>query len=195
MGFAWLGMGLMSRIMGSTRLLDPLPCLALAFSRPAVGQACPMSSAQLLARVLTTNRMLQRDLAKLLGYDRKTISRWLSGGTILLPHHFAKLAAATVGNDRAFAAELAALGGKTLVDLGLESPPAPAAPPVPARPSPSSKHLVDSVVCAAAEAMQTPPHAMRPALVAAFERAVALGMTMEGVIEGLGTTKAAKAKA
>jgi len=155
-----------------------------------------MSSALLLARVLKANRMLQKDLAELLGYDRKTISRWLSGGTVLLPSHYAKLAAATVGNDRALASELAALGGTTLVALGLESPPAPPAPPQPARPSPSAKHLVDSVVCAAAEAMQTPPHAMRPALVAAFERAAALGMTMEGALEGLAPEKkAGKAKA
>jgi hypothetical protein len=50
---------------------------------------------------------------------------------------------------------------------------------------PSARHLVDSVVCAAAEAMQTPPHVMRPALVAAFERAIALGMTADDVLKAM----------
>jgi hypothetical protein len=45
--------------------------------------------------------------------------------------------------------------------------------------------MVDSIVCAAAEAMQTAPHVVRPALVAAFERANALGMTAAEVLRGM----------
>ena len=153
-----------------------------------------MSSAQLLARVLTANGMLQRDLAELLGYDRKTISRWLRGGTTLLPFHYAKLAAATVGNDRALAAELASLGGTTLVALGLEAPPpapAPAPPAPPARPPASLAHLVDSVVCAAAEAMAQTPQQARPGIVAAFERATALGLSTQEVLQAAAPEKKA----
>jgi hypothetical protein len=45
--------------------------------------------------------------------------------------------------------------------------------------------LLDSVVCAAAEAMSMAPQALRPALLAAFVRAKEAGMTVEGVIAGL----------
>ena len=45
--------------------------------------------------------------------------------------------------------------------------------------------LVDSVVCAAAEAMQLTPQAVRAALVAAFERADALGMSTGDVLGAL----------
>jgi hypothetical protein len=155
-----------------------------------------MPGKEMLYRLQQTLRINQKQLAELLGCSPRTIIRYYDRGTtVFLPSQYENLARAAHPIDRALAAEMAGYAGKTLVDLGLESPPAPPAPPAPERTAPSSKHLVDSVVCAAAEAMQTPPHAMRPALVAAFERAVALGMTMEGVIEGLGTTKAGKAKA
>ena len=47
---------------------------------------------------------------------------------------------------------------------------------------PSARHMADSVVCAGAEALQMSPHAMRSALVAAFQRTVALGMSAEQVL-------------
>jgi len=50
--------------------------------------------------------------------------------------------------------------------------------------------LLDSVVCAAAEAMGVAPQAARPAVLAAFARAKEAGMTMEGVIAGLAPAKA-----
>jgi transcriptional regulator with XRE-family HTH domain len=154
----------------------------------------------LLARIQTSLHMSQRELGEIMGCSRRTVIRYMSGGATLLPGTWEKLARVCHPGDRDLAAELATRAGHTLLSLGLEKPPAPpAAPPPPApapvRPAPSSRHLVDSVVCAAAEAMQTPPHVMRPALIAAFQRAAALGMTMEGVIEGLGTTRAGKAKA
>jgi hypothetical protein len=43
----------------------------------------------------------------------------------------------------------------------------------------------DSVVCAAAEAMQLTPQAMRPGVVAALERIVALAMTAEEALAAL----------
>jgi hypothetical protein len=157
------------------------------------------TSENVLARTQLALHMSQRELGELMGCSRRTIIRYMSSGAVLVPATWEKLARACHPHDRDLAAELATRAGQTLIGLGLEKPPAPPAappapPPPPARPAPSSRHLVDSVVCAAAEAMQTPPHTMRPALVAAFQRAVALGMTMEGVIEGLGATKG-KAKA
>ena len=152
-----------------------------------------MGLAKTLIRLQDTLHMNQRELAGLLGCSTRTVIRYLHGGGILLPSTYERLARAVHPHDRAFATELAANGGYTLVSLGLEQPPSPPSPPVPPRPVPTSKHLVDSIVCAAAEAMQTPPHAMRPALMAAFERAFALGMTAEEVLKGM--TPPAKGKA
>jgi hypothetical protein len=59
-------------------------------------------------------------------------------------------------------------------------PPPPAAPPPP-RPPPDPIHIVDTVVCAAAEAMQIMPDDIRPALRAAFRRARLAGLTTEAV--------------
>jgi hypothetical protein len=41
------------------------------------------------------------------------------------------------------------------------------------------------VVCAAAETMQVSPHVVRPALVAAFQRSIALGLGTDAVLAGL----------
>ncbi|MDP9001553.1 MAG: hypothetical protein M3O46_15745, partial [Myxococcota bacterium] len=45
--------------------------------------------------------------------------------------------------------------------------------------------LIDAVVCAAAEALDVSPRAVRPALLAAFARASELGLTLERSLEGL----------
>ncbi len=123
--------------------------------------------------------MTQTGLAAHLGCSPRTIMR---GGPTLTPSDYAKLAADVYPHDRAFAAELAAAAGTTLVALGLESPPNRGVTKV---------HLADSVLCAAAEAMHAPPDAMRPALVAALERIVALGLTADEVLSGM-TPPAAK---
>ncbi|HEY5242723.1 MAG TPA: helix-turn-helix transcriptional regulator [Polyangiaceae bacterium] len=136
-----------------------------------------MSLGLTLLRLQRTLHLNQRELAQLLGYSSRTISRYYRGGGFLLPTTYEKLAATVHPHDRAFAAELAASAGKTLVDLGLESSRSPAGP--------TPRHLVDSVLCAAAEAMQTPPHTMRPALTAAFERVLALGMTVEEALAAM----------
>jgi transcriptional regulator with XRE-family HTH domain len=135
-----------------------------------------------------TLQVNQKELAKLLGCSSRTVIRYYRGGGTILPTTYERLARAVHPHDRDFAVELAANAGHTLVTLGLEPPPpppAPPSPPIPVRPAPSSRHMVDSIVCAAAEAMQTAPHVVRPALVAAFERANALGMTAAEVLRGM----------
>ena len=157
-----------------------------------------MGIPQTLLRLQHTLHLNQKELGSLMGCSSRTIIRYYHGGGVILPTTYESLAKAVHPHDRAFAAELAATAGQTLVSLGLETPPAPPSPPVPVRPSPSSRHMVDSIVCAAAEAMQTPPHVMRPALTAAFERAFALGMTAEEVLKGMPAeppAKGAKGKA
>jgi hypothetical protein len=154
-----------------------------------------MALEKTLIRLQDTLHMNQRELAALLGCSTRTVIRYYHGGGMLTAGTYQRLARAVHPHDRVFATELAALEGHTLVSLGLElppPPPPPPSPPAPVRPSPSSKHMVDSIVCAAAEAMQTPPHVMRPALTAAFERAFALGMTAEEVLKGMAAEPAAK---
>ena len=72
--------------------------------------------------------------------------------------------------------------------------PAPNDPAPPLTSAPTHAHLVDSIVCVAAEAMQTTPQAMRPGLKAAFERVVALGLTAEQVLGAMAPAHAVKGK-
>jgi len=84
--------------------------------------------------------------------------------------------------DAALAAEIAAAGGTTLEALGVLPPPPPPAPaPPPPVPVTPPDRVVDAVVCAAAEAMQVMPQAVRPAVLAAFACARELGLTVDGV--------------
>jgi hypothetical protein len=65
----------------------------------------------------------------------------------------------------------------------LPAPVLPAAPPLPPPVPPGV--LVDSVVCAAAEAMSLSPQAVRGSVLAAFARARDAGLTMDVVVEVL----------
>ena len=92
----------------------------------------------------------------------------------------AKLAAAVFPRDPQLAAQLAQAAGATLQQLGLVP-----ASPAPAPPMAKPPHLVDTVVCAAAEALGVPPPAVRPALLAAFQRAREVGLTTEDVEQAI----------
>jgi len=73
--------------------------------------------------------------------------------------------------DPALAAEVAEAGETTLIALGLEKPPTPLPP----------DRIVDSVVCAAADAMEALPRLVRPGLLAAVVRARELGIGLETI--------------
>jgi hypothetical protein len=98
------------------------------------------------------------------------------------------LARAVHPEDAVLAAKVAAEGGQTLEGLGLvrpEPPPRAAPPAPPPRPFPPTRLVAESVVCAAAEAMQAPPAVMREVLRAAFARAQALGLSLDEMNEAL----------
>ncbi|HEY8038971.1 MAG TPA: hypothetical protein VIF15_04225 [Polyangiaceae bacterium] len=133
---------------------------------------------RLLQRVQHVLQLNQRELAERVGCSTRTIVRHTQHGGSLTPRSYVDLAKACHPRDPELAAQLAALAEETLESLGLVR--APEGPP---RPAPA--HLADSVVCAAAEAMASTPQAMRPALRAAFERAVALGMSADDVLKGI----------
>lgn len=120
-------------------------------------------------------------LAKLLGCSTKTIGRYYARGGVLLPHHWETLARVVHPRDPQLAAELAKSAGRTLAEMGLER-------------APTREHLVDSILCVAADALQTTPRAMRPGLAAALERMTALGLTAEEVLATMAATPPSAAK-
>jgi len=140
-------------------------------------------SLALVVRASHTLRFSQRELAKLLGVSRRTITRLFKSSAVPYSSYLHTLARAVHAEDPSLAAELAAEGGQTLEGLDIVRP---APPPLPAPPKlPPVRLMVDSVVCAAADAMQTPPAGMREALRAAFARARGLGLTIEEIDDAL----------
>lgn len=136
----------------------------------------------------------QRTLSELLGCSRRTIQRLdASNGSLTAPQ-WCKVAGAVYPHDAALAARVAAAGGSTLEKLGLVRPapaqtPAvvpPLGPPVATiPPALLIRHLADVVVYAAAEALAVPPQSARPALLAAFSKAVEVRLTVEDLVAAL----------
>lgn len=133
----------------------------------------------------------QGALGELLGVSRRTGQRWETTGTRPSAAQWAELARHVHPHDPECAEQLAAEGDTTLQALGLNgSPDAGASLASGAATHPLSRpilppEVVDSVVCAAAEAMDVKPSQMRPALLAAFERARTIGLRVEDVTEAL----------
>jgi len=140
---------------------------------------------QQIMRARRALNLSQSGLGRLCGASRKTAARWEWGKSPPTPDVVLTLARAVYEVDREVAKLLAFQFGKTLVDLGLEKPPATPAPapptPAPVRASPPVHLMVESVVCAAAEALDTKPQAVRDVLRAAFSRARAMALTVEDV--------------
>jgi hypothetical protein len=119
----------------------------------------------------------QGRLGAILGVSRRTVNRWDKAHALDVEK--AKLLAKAVhAHDPALAAELAEFGGVALWELGLGVKPKDPF-------SPKKSHVVESVLCAAAEAFDASPRAVRAALLAAFERAHAMQLDVPTVIEGL----------
>ena len=143
----------------------------------------------LLGRARRALSLTQGEMGKLLGTSRKTAGRWEWGEAIPSANEIRHLAGAVHPHDRGLAAQLAEQAGETLLSLKLEAPPpAPAAPPPPApppRPQAPIPLMVESVVCAAAEAQGVLPAEVRGVLRAAFQRARAMSLTVEEVDDAL----------
>jgi transcriptional regulator with XRE-family HTH domain len=149
------------------------------------------SSAALLVHAGHALGMSQGDIALLLGVSRRTVSRWTGHGATLGPDQVATLARAVHPKDPQLAAHIAAHGGATLESLGIGQPaPKEALQPKPEDIESVARTLVDAVVCAAAEALDASPRAVRPALLAAFTRARELGLSLETAERTLAASKA-----
>ncbi len=130
----------------------------------------------------------QEELGKKLGVSRRTMTRWTNKESFPSPLEWANLARLVYPRNRALAEQIASGLKETLVTLGIEAPappPPPPAPLPPPRPYPPAGDLVDSVVCAAAEAIAVTPQSIRPALVAAFDRFASVGISLEEMRAGL----------
>jgi hypothetical protein len=135
----------------------------------------------LLAKAQTAMGLSQEKLGHdVFACSRRTMSRWVGGQGGPSLSQWVDLVRHVYPHSRAVAAEIASEMGETLVSLRLEAPDAAAASPPP-RPAPSLSDLVDSVVCAAAEAVAMSPQAIRPALVAGFERVASLSLSVDDV--------------
>ncbi len=154
--------------------------------------------------------LTQGQLAEMFQVSRRTITRMANNKVLPTTLQLHVLARAVHPVDATLAAKLAAEGNETLESLGIvlpAPPPAPAPapeppappppppvvvaaeppppPPPPPRPFPPARLMVESIVCAAAETMQTTPAEVREVLRTAFKRARGLGMTIEEVDDAL----------
>lgn len=146
-------------------------------------------SREIVPLLLEARRLLnvpsQGDFGELLGSSRRTGQRWEAEGSVPTHDQLAELAGMVHPLDASLAARIAAYMGTSLVALGIVPPPAPPAPP-PAPPPLPDEDMADSVVCAAAEAMNMVPRDVRPGIRAAFTRARRLRLSVEAVERGLG---------
>jgi transcriptional regulator with XRE-family HTH domain len=141
-------------------------------------------SDRIAALLVEARRILQVSqgaLGEMLGSSQRTGQRWETGGSPPSPAQLHELARLVHPTDAPLAAQIAAAGGSSLEQLGI----VPLAPPLPPPAPPDPKYIVDTVVCAAAEAMQLMPDAIRPALRAAFRRAKLAGLSVQDVDKAL----------
>jgi hypothetical protein len=126
----------------------------------------------------------QRQTAELCGISLRTVQRWAGRRSHPSSFDYTALAKASFPVDRDLAARLASAGGTTLVQMGLVVP-VPPAPPLAPQTFGPAELVVDSILCAAAIAMDMKPLEIRPALVAAFRRTRQLGIPIEAVERAL----------
>jgi transcriptional regulator with XRE-family HTH domain len=147
------------------------------------GKRPAMSSQDLLLGIQEAQRALllsQQDLASITGASLRTVQRWYAGQASPSPNEIARLAAAVYPTDPDLARRLAMGVGRSLESLGVAVAP---------RLSPL---LVDSVVSAAAEALDISPRVARPAVLAAAERAKAAGLSIDDLLAVLRPVAAGK---
>ena len=130
-----------------------------------------------LVRAREVLHLTQLELATLVGSSLRSVQRWENKLSIPSHWHLHRLADAVQSADP----ELAAA-----IELWAPRPPPPPPPPEPAPPPPPPRIpdvvLVDSIVCAAAEAMALTPQTIRPAILAAFTRARDASITSDAVV-------------
>jgi hypothetical protein len=144
------------------------------------------SSLPLLLEARQVLQLTQRGLAPFVDSSLRTVERIHAGRSSLSRDQWAVIARAVHAKDPDLAARIAASQMATLEQFGIAPPsPPPAAPPVAQSSSAPSSRDLDSLLCAAADAMNAPPRAARPVIVAAFVKARDLGLSIEAVATAL----------
>jgi transcriptional regulator with XRE-family HTH domain len=134
-----------------------------------------LSLRQMLSLARSRLGMSQREFGPALFASHRSASRWETGHSAPDSAGLRRLAELLVAVDRGLAEEAAAHANETLEGLALV---APAVVPEPPRPPVAARDLAEAVLCAAAEAGDTSPRALRPVLHAAFKRARELGLSV-----------------
>ncbi len=114
-----------------------------------------------------------------LGVSKRTVQRWVSHDSIPADFHYQRMAQIVYPKDPALAAKLADHGGVTLAQLGLKGPAGPALTP----------EQADAVVCAAAEAIDLSPRAVRAGVAAAFRHAQKLGYSVDALVSAFAAAR------
>ncbi len=127
----------------------------------------------------------QGEFGEMLGVSRRTGQRWMRGHSTPTPTELQRMAALVYPRDADLAEQLAQAAGASLVALGLVKPSPPQAPPAAPAPPLPVEDVIEAVVCAAADAMDESPRRVRPALLAALQRARRMGLTVEAMEEAL----------
>jgi hypothetical protein len=147
-------------------------------------------AAPLLNRVMSVLGMSTADLAEHMGVSTRTIQRWTAGNGSPQATEVLALAREVHPRDATLAAELAAACHETLESLALEKPKPAAEAATPPTPAHLTPFLVEAVVCAVADVVGGVPASVRPMVQAAFERALAAGLSVEDVVGALRGPKA-----
>jgi transcriptional regulator with XRE-family HTH domain len=127
----------------------------------------------------------QQRLADALDTSLRTVQRWSSGDSHPTAGHIRTLAILVHPHDANLAGKLAARIDDTPESLGLVARPPPPTERAVTLTREVSTALAESVVAAAAEAMDASPRVARPVVVAAMQRARSAGLGVEDVISGL----------
>jgi transcriptional regulator with XRE-family HTH domain len=158
---------------------------------------------EVLGRARQKLAMTQVEMAAAIGTSVRTLSRWEGGRSSPSPDERHRVAALVYAKDPQLAREAAALGGKTLEELGIEKPtpapaPLPVAPPLP--PAPPARLLVDAIVCAVASTLEAiegapvPIARARAAVASALTTARDLDLDLDAAVEALAPAPAPNAR-
>jgi transcriptional regulator with XRE-family HTH domain len=130
--------------------------------------------------------LTQAGLAEVLGTSLRTVQRMHAGRSSPSREQFGRLVQAIYPVNPDLAAGIAAWSGVTLERRDV-TPAASLPDPLPSASAPPAvaEHAIDSVLCAAGDAVELPLSTVRAILAAAFVRAKELGLSMEAAAEAL----------
>jgi transcriptional regulator with XRE-family HTH domain len=136
----------------------------------------PKAVAELLVQAQNALGVSQGQLGDLLGLSRQTIWRYQTGQSNPLGSSLQDLARRVRGVDAGLASRLAGAGsGARKASLKIATNKSAGGGPV------ETRLLADAIVCAAAEALDASPRAVRRALLAAFARARDTGLALDAI--------------